>query len=98
MKSLRTIVANSSSGVLCNLNQHSQTLKHLDNLMKAYLPTLLKPHCHVANLREKTLVVHTESNLWATRLRLLAPELLLGFQADNSIPIIDQVEVKVRPR
>jgi len=98
MKSLRSIVKNSSSGVLCHINQHSQTIKQLDKICQACLPTLLKPHCHVANLREKTLVVHTESNIWATRLRLLAPELLRDFQSDSSMPIIDQVEVKVRPR
>jgi hypothetical protein len=85
------------SGVLCRINQHSQTIKRLDNLSKASLPTPLNQHCHVANLRDKTLVIHAESNLWATRLRLLAPELLRRWQGDSSIPLIDQVLVRVRP-
>jgi len=39
------------------------------------LPADLSQHCLSARLREDTLVLHTDSPAWATRLRYLAPQL-----------------------
>jgi len=87
----------SPSGVLHPLNQQSQFLKRLDKICKDSLPTPLNQHCHVANLRDKTLVIHTDSSLWATRLRLFVPVLKHQWQINQFAPGIDQIEVKVRP-
>lgn len=87
----------SSNGVLLPLNQQSQFLKRLDKICKDSLPTPLSQHCHVANLRDKILVIHTDSSLWATRLRLLVPALKHQWQANQFVPGIEQIEVKVRP-
>ncbi|MEN8216175.1 MAG: DUF721 domain-containing protein [Pseudomonadota bacterium] len=96
MKSFRQLLAN-SSGVLKRLLQHSETLKHLNKIFQASLSDPLKQHCHVANFRQKILVVHTDSSIWATRLRYMAPELLLQWQLDSAMPTIDKIEVRVRP-
>lgn len=85
------------SGILSHLNQHSQVIKQLDKMCKESLPSPLNQHCHVANLREKTLVIHADSSLWATRLRLIIPSLKLKWQKNQLMPIISQIEVRVRP-
>lgn len=87
----------SSSGVLCQLLQHSQTLKQVEYIFRQSLPPPLNQHCYVGNLRERTLVVYTDSSLWATRLRYLMPELLHLWQLERAFPSVDKVEIKVRP-
>ncbi|HDN25929.1 MAG TPA: DUF721 domain-containing protein [Thioploca sp.] len=96
MKSFSQLMA-TPSGVLSRLKQHSQTLKQLDKICKAHMPVPLNQHCHVANLREKTLVIHTDSSLIATRLRLQVPDLKQRWQGDSAMPTIDTVLVRVRP-
>jgi len=85
------------SGVLSRLYQHGQMLKRLDKLFKASVPIPLNQHCHVVNLRETILVVHTDSSIWATRLRYMTPSLMQQWQRDRAMPTIDQVLVRVRP-
>ena len=96
MKSFSQLMT-SASGRLCHLSKHSHKLQMLDNIVKDSLPAPLNQHCYVANLREKTLVVHTDSSIWATRLRYMIPFLVLRWQRDVSMPTIEQIDVKVRP-
>jgi len=95
MQSFRQLIV--ASRVLNSLVQHCQTLKQLNKIFQASLSAPLNQHCHVANLRETTLVIHSDSSLWATRLRYMTPELLQQWQEEQKIPVIDKVEVKVRP-
>jgi len=96
MKSFGQLLAN-SYGFLCQLSQHSQMLEQVEKRFQDSLPIPLNQHCHVANLREQTLIVHTDSSLWATRLRLIIPELLPLWRQNQSMPTINQVIVQVRP-
>ena len=96
MKSFSQLLAN-SSGILCHLSYHSQTLKQVEKLFHESLPFPLNRHCHIANLREQTLVVNTDSSLWATRLRYITPELKQRWRQNGLMPIINQVIVQVRP-
>ncbi|MDM8557642.1 DUF721 domain-containing protein [Candidatus Marithioploca araucensis] len=96
MKSFSQLMAR-PTGILCRLLQHCQTIKQLNKIFRISLSAPLSQHCYVANLRDKTLVIHTDTSLWATRLRYMIPELLCKWQQDMSMPTIDQVEVRVRP-
>jgi hypothetical protein len=96
MKSFGQLLAN-SYGFLCQLSQHSQMLERVDKLFQDSLPIPLYPHCHVANLREQTLIVHTDSSIWATRLRLIMPELKQLWGQNTLMPTINQVIIQVRP-
>lgn len=68
-----------------HLLQDKPTLKRLEreicaqqNLLadvRQCLPADLAPHCSAAQLRDGTLVLHSDSPVWATRLRYLAPQL-----------------------
>ncbi len=96
MKSFNQLLAK-SSGLLSQLSQHSKLLKQIEKIFQESLPTPLNQHCYVANLREKTLVIHTDSSLWATRLRYITPELKQQWQQNRLMPTIEQIVVQVRP-
>ena len=95
MKSVNHLMVN-SSGRLNYLLQHSQLIETINKIFKDSLPKKLKQHCHVANLRDKTLVVHSDSSLWATQLRYMASDLLQQWQNEKAMPV-EQLEVRVRP-
>ncbi|MBE9562705.1 MAG: DUF721 domain-containing protein [Proteobacteria bacterium] len=96
MKSITCIMANKSS-LLHHLSQHCQLLKSINKNLKKSLPPPLSQHCHIANWREKTLIVHTDSSLWATRLRYMTPFLIAKWQKELSMPTINKIIVQVRP-
>jgi len=87
------------SGTLSPLRQQHQLLKIFGQHLFAALPSPLNQHCYVANVRAHTLVIHTDSALWATQLRLRVPELITLWQHDMrpSVSMIEHIEVKVRP-
>jgi len=93
MKSVNQLMVK-SSGRLNYLLQHSKLIKKLDKIFNESLPEKLKQHCHVANLRDKTLVIYSDSSLWATQLRYMASDLLQ--QLEKTMPV-EQLEIKVRP-
>ena len=93
MKSVNQLMVK-SSGRLNYLLQHSKLIKKLDKIFNESLPEKLKQHCHVANLRDKTLVISSDSSLWATQIRYMAADLLQ--QLEKTMPI-EQLEVRVRP-
>ncbi|MDM8566697.1 DUF721 domain-containing protein [Candidatus Halobeggiatoa sp. HSG11] len=96
MKSMIHIMDNQSSW-LYNLSQHCKILKLINKRFNKSLPPPLNQHCHVANWREKTLIVHTDSSLWATRLRYMTPFLIARWQKELPIFTINKIIVKVRP-
>jgi hypothetical protein len=95
MKLFGQLMINNSE-ILSNLSAHNNTLQKLNNIFQEYLPTPLNQHCQVANFREKTLVIHTESSLWATRLRYITPNIIGKWQKDINVEI-EHLEIKVRP-
>ena len=44
--------------------------------VRAFLPGDLQERCRAARIRDQQLILHTESPVWATRLRYLTPQLL----------------------
>jgi hypothetical protein len=100
MKSFSQLIAHPQTRLLRGLQQHAQQLQHLQKILQMELPTPLNQHCYLANLREQTLIIHTDSALWAMRLRYLSPELIVKWHQDTSLGLsfIEKIEVKVRPR
>ncbi len=86
------------TNVLYQLHQHGQFIQQLQQVLQGDLPAPLNQHCYIANLRDKILVIHTDSALWATRLRYLVPDLLTQWQRDSKIPPFEKIVVKVRPQ
>lgn len=57
------------------------------------LPADLANHCASAHIRDNTLVVHTDSPAWATRLRYLAPQLIKAVAGEY--PTIQSLSVRL---
>lgn len=58
-----------------HLFERLQLLEHLNVVLKRALPAELTDHVRVGNLRDATLVLLTDSPIWAARLRLYAEQL-----------------------
>ncbi len=87
MKSLGSIL---DPGLLA----HSQQLHELTGLLTRILPLECNGHFHVASLRVRTLVLISDSPVWATRLRLASTEIVrLLNQHGHSIA---HVEIRTR--
>ena len=54
----------------------AKRLQSLSRLLAQHLPLECEGHYHVANIRQGNLVVITDSPVWTTRLRQLAPTIL----------------------
>lgn len=57
------------------------------------LPGDLAAHCVAAQQRDRQLILHADSPVWATRLRYLAPQLLSVLQPAH--PTLHQVTVRL---
>ena len=86
-----------------HLLQDKPTLKSLEleinaqnallQQVRQFLPGDLMERCRAAQIRDQRLVLHTESPVWATRLRYLAPQLLSLLRHEH--PGLTGVTVKV---
>ena len=86
-----------------HLLQDKPTLQRLEHALQAQktlladlrqcLPADLADHCAAAHIRENTLVVHTDSPAWATRLRYLAPQLVKALAGEY--PAIQSVSIRL---
>lgn len=86
-----------------HLLQDKPSLQRIERELKAQktlltdvrqcLPADLAKHCAAAQLREGTLVLHTDSPAWATRLRYLAPQ-LVSVLADE-YPALREIKIRL---
>lgn len=81
---------------LQRITQRCHVLKQIDKILQQTIPSPLNEHCHIANLRHTTLVMHVDSSLWASQLRYLLPNLMEQWQQETNLPEIEKVEIKVR--
>lgn len=78
----------------------SSKLYTLQKLVRQHLPASLANHCHLANYKEFTLLLHADSSAWASRIRLESPQLqnkLIKFQEFKGIHRIIIHVTKVQP-
>jgi hypothetical protein len=59
-----------------SLIKRARDLGQLTSLIRCELPPECDGHYHVANIRDRTLVIITDSPVWTTRLRQLGPKIL----------------------
>lgn len=87
------------STVLQQLLQRSKHLQLINYKAQSLLPPTLNQHCYVANLKEKVVVMHVHSSIWATQLRFFVPDFISLWQQDSFLQHlpISKVETKVRP-
>ncbi len=65
--------------------QQTQKLAQFTKIIRAVLPAECLNHVKVANIRNQTLMLVTDSPVWTTRLRQLSPQILQFVQ--KNIPV-----------
>ncbi|NNJ97122.1 MAG: DUF721 domain-containing protein [Gammaproteobacteria bacterium] len=71
-------------------------LGRLTSLLHAQLPPDCDGHYHVANIKDRTAVIMTDSPVWTTRLRQLGPKILTVLRQDGRKNLL-HVRVFSRP-
>lgn len=87
---------------------HARKLQHFTRLLHKILPVECRNHVEVANIRQKNLILVTDSPVWTTRMRQLAPQILqfineheteLGDSTDkpdSPKPVIHHIQIQTR--
>lgn len=86
-----------SDDALGDVLRHARTLQQIDTTLRKRLPQDLAVHVHVANVRDKHLVMIADSAAWATRLRFHRGDILQGLRSPDGTEIT-RLDVQVRPR
>ncbi|MFQ5469788.1 MAG: DUF721 domain-containing protein [Gammaproteobacteria bacterium] len=94
-KSVKGIL--STSEHLSKLIQFANQLEKLTRITRSCLPTPVNNHVNVANLKDNTLIIHTDSATWATQLRFHLPDLLRQLRIDHNLKSICSIRTKVVP-
>lgn len=82
---------------LAALCRHVEFLTGLEKKLQKQLPEPLRSHCKVANISNKTLVLHTDSAVWAARLRYCTPDILRFMQTGCNLVTLKTIRIKVKP-
>ena len=78
---------------LKRLELEISTQKALLDQIRLLLPDDLRNHCVASQKREQLLILHTDSPVWATRLRYLAPQLITLMKPGD--PSLRGIKVKL---
>jgi hypothetical protein len=79
-----------------SIKKRARELARLTSLLNSELPAECDGHYHVANVRDKTLVIMTDSPVWTTRLRQLGPTILTALQNSGRKNLL-HIQVFSRP-
>ena len=79
-----------------SLKKHARELGRLTSLLRSALPPESDGHYHVAGIRDRTLVIMTDSPVWTTRLRQLGPR-ILGVLQGSGQKHLQHIRVFSRP-
>lgn len=82
---------------LSSLCRHIDFLAGLEKKLLDRLPDALQSHCKIANYSHETLILHTDSAVWAARLRYCTPDILRFMQSDCGLTALKTVRVRVKP-
>jgi len=85
------------NSVLSKLSERTQRLSKLDDILQQLMPAQFASHCHLANVNEHTLVIHTDNASYASLLRFQAPSLCKAI-SEHLPQIVNKIEVKVKPK
>lgn len=84
-----------AGSTLDNLREHAQRLIGLQQHVDAALPAALAAACHVANMRDGTLLIHADNGAVAAKLRQATPRLAEALGAQG-VPLAG-IKIAIRP-
>lgn len=95
-KSAFELLSGPGGPVHASLLHKARYLKELETKVLALIPTPLKEHCRVANVRDGVLILQTDSSIWATKARFLASDLLQELGRRGMA--FQQIRINTRPQ
>lgn len=82
---------------LAQVIQRTRELTRLTRQLRAIVDEPLCDHIYVANVRDTTLVVGTDSAVWLTRVKYLAPMIVEQIQHVPGMEQIRDIKFRVQP-
>lgn len=85
------------NSALTSLLERAQYLRQVTQALRDGLDAPLAEHVTVANLREHTAVITTDTPAWLTQLRYQAPHILRLLQTFPGLEELQKVQLKIQP-
>ncbi|KPJ90654.1 MAG: hypothetical protein AMJ55_13250 [Gammaproteobacteria bacterium SG8_15] len=95
-RSVGHLLNNANAG-LARIIQRSKELRKLTNALKNMVDAPLCEHICVANIRENTLVIGTDSAIWHTRIKYLGPMILEQMRQMSGLEKLQHIEFRIQP-
>jgi len=89
-------ILTNSSPELSSILRQTHVLNTLNTILNQLLPEPSKNHCHIANVREQIIILHTDSPAWATRIRYEIPRILKQINEMYNKQVFLEIKLKVR--
>ena len=94
-KSVQALMKNHGPG-LGRLLAHARVLDRLDQILTSILDPNLSCHCQVAEFRDHCLILLCSNATFATRIRMISPQLLESFREEGDFGIA-RIEIRIAP-
>ena len=94
-KSVQSLMQNQNPG-LGQLLAHARVLDRLDQILTSILDPSLSCHCQVAQFRNHCLILACSNATFATRIRMISPQLLDSFREEGDFGI-ERIEIRIAP-
>jgi hypothetical protein len=94
-KSVQTLMQNQNPG-LGRLLAHARVLNRLDQILASILDPNLSCHCQVAEFKNNCLILACSNATFATRIRMISPQLLESFREEGDFGI-ERMEIRIAP-
>ena len=90
-------VLNSSGGGFAQVLERAKQLRKLTIQLREIVDAPLNEHIYVANIRDNILVIGTNSAVWHTRIKYLAPSILEQMKQIKGLESLQKIEFRVQP-
>ena len=81
---------------LGRLLAHARVLNRLDQILASILDPNLSCHCQVAEFKNNCLILACSNATFATRIRMISPQLLDSFREEGDFGI-ERMEIRIAP-
>ena len=95
-KKIQTFLSTPGTG-LGKLVCKAEHLIALEQKLCSFLPSPLDKHCKVSGLSNRSILLITDSSVWATKLRFMTPEILKFMKTECSSARLKSVRISIRP-
>jgi len=95
LRSVKTILATGRQAELFGQNRAHQRLLET---VRELLPDNFRSHCISAQQAGNTLLVHTDTSTWATKLRFQLPGILPALQRQPDLHALNRCDIRILPR